>query len=473
MTAGVHHRRLSLTLASGITLDLANKLIPIYLLHYAQSRLGLEAFGFAQFAISLIEIMIPFVIMGYNQYGTLEVGRLRESPFKLRSLLTHLSLIKFVNAIVVSGLFLTACYLTPRYSPYMRTVTLLSVSLLLSSIDTLWMQYGIQKVALINLFNIIGKIVSLVSIVLFVSSPEDSTAYAFLTLLANMTTTVLSLAYSFYHYPPVKPRWDEIRRLMKSSQKYALIVMGLILFERIDMLITEHYFSTTGAGLYSGPMRINHSFMQFLHTIGAAFFAELLAVRDRKLFSRHIELATWSLMTVIAPIICGTWFVSQDILVFIFDEKFAVMDSSLWILLVSSLLHIFIVLFGTQVLLIHGQVKQVIVYMFIGITALVLSAQLFCPSLGLPGVAVAVLIGKAVTLSLILIRLKPYLERYPVREFVQATVPALLMMVYLLALEPQGFLLTVVHGALSFAIFTAIINRRIIGRFFSQIIKGR
>ena len=68
-------QRLSLAIFLTVIMELCNKLYPLLLFGLVIRRIGYEAFGQAQFGISLVELAVPLVTFGYHDYASIKVGR--------------------------------------------------------------------------------------------------------------------------------------------------------------------------------------------------------------------------------------------------------------------------------------------------------------------------------------------------------------------------------------------------------------
>ncbi len=61
----MHKKRLSIAVLSGLIVETLNKIVPLVIMFVAQKRLGMESFGFALFGVSIIEMAVNFVNLGF------------------------------------------------------------------------------------------------------------------------------------------------------------------------------------------------------------------------------------------------------------------------------------------------------------------------------------------------------------------------------------------------------------------------
>ena len=90
----LNKKRISLTVGFSVFSEVVNKLLPLYLVHFAQKTLGVPGLGFAQFGITVIEITIPFITFGYNNYGIVKAGQIKDDPEAVGRLIGKIMLMK-------------------------------------------------------------------------------------------------------------------------------------------------------------------------------------------------------------------------------------------------------------------------------------------------------------------------------------------------------------------------------------------
>ena len=228
-------------------------------MHVAQSRLGIEQFGYALFGITVIELVLPIITFGYNQYATIAGGK---DPGLLSKLMSSVFLLKLIHFLVLLGFLLAFFRFVSAYQIYFPLIASVSFILVFAVIETLWVQSASQSVAVSNVFVGLSRIVSLILILIFIKNSQDAILFAILSLVGNALVNVLSAVYSLRKFGLRLPDWQSMRHIFQKSQPYSVIVLLTILSERMDIFFAEHYGGLVGAGYYAGCARIGHSLMQ-------------------------------------------------------------------------------------------------------------------------------------------------------------------------------------------------------------------
>lgn len=454
----VNKKRLSFTTAFSLGVEVFAKIVPLLVLHFAQKALGVKAFGLSQYGIALVEIAIPFVIFGYHNYGAVLVGQVSKEPGKIARLISNITCLKLLHAVVTLGFMTLVLGASEVYRPYLPMMLALSFVMFTGAFDCFWTHLGVQKFAWVQGFIGVGKIISLVLVVLLVTHPEDSALYAALTFLANSCLHLATFVYCTKRFGIARPRWSEMTQLFVRARPYALVVILGIFADRLDWILVERLFGLRETGLYAGSARLNHSVFQLFNAITLSFFAEMLVCHDKKSLTRHFELGLWVMTSLFAPVLVGMIFVGRDVLGLIYGADFVGQEAPLLALLASTWFGTLGAMLSLQILQIRGATKPVLWALVAGTTVMTALIPALAQTLQLVGVAVSVLVGKALSAGLMLIAARRYLSQLPWGAVLRPMLAAAVMGLVLAGLGEMTFAKTVLVGGLSFAPVYLLLN---------------
>ena len=97
----MNKERIVRTVAFAIVVEFINKIFPLFIVFYVIRNLGKAAFGYAQFGIAMMEISLPFIILGYNVFGSIQVGKFRDQPERLGDVIGSIMSLKVIHGLVV------------------------------------------------------------------------------------------------------------------------------------------------------------------------------------------------------------------------------------------------------------------------------------------------------------------------------------------------------------------------------------
>jgi O-antigen/teichoic acid export membrane protein len=461
-------KRLSFTILVGVVVEILNKIVPLVVLSYVQKKLGVTAFGGAQFGIAIIEMAIPLVVFGYYHLGLVELSK-KPSNSAIGHLISNLSALKLIHALLV-GIGLAFMSLqVESYSGYFWLLIASSIALFFSGIDNVWLFIGTQKMAFVSFLIGLGRILSLVLILTFVQSEQDQIKFAIFYFLANgfVSATTAILAYRRYKLP--LPDFFSMRQIISKAKHFALVPIMMVFIDRIDLIVVERLWGSAGAGLYAGPLRLSHSLFQVLTAIANAFLSEVIAINDRKKFSKHIHAGVWILAAVLVPMICGIWFVSGDLLSLIFDDSYRSVGPVLGIMIAGLLFNVTILVYGQQVLLLRGEER----FFSLCLIGVVISILAMSSSLsefwGLTGIAAGMLAAKFIGATFIVRRALAYIDGFPWRSILSSIIPGIIMTLALLLIDLDQLAAKLAAGAIIYALFFVIFNYKMIKTILHKI----
>ena len=189
-------------LASGLA-EVSNKLAPLFLIHYAHSRIGLENFGSTQFIIGLIDLLATLVGLGYHQRAVMKVGeciregRLGDVP-EIAGRIIGLRLIQafvvFIPYVVYFG-----CFDKSIHAP---VALALSFGFFTSALDMTFLLIAEQKVIYITLFMLVARVLGIAAVLSAVANSGDYVYFALFTFGVAPFVSVLSFFYFIkkYHF---------------------------------------------------------------------------------------------------------------------------------------------------------------------------------------------------------------------------------------------------------------------------------
>ncbi len=462
----IYKKRISITVFSGLIVEILNKIAPLIIIHIAQKRLGIEKFGYALFGISVIELVLPVISFGYNQYGVIAAGK---DPSAIPKLMSSIFVLKLGHCIgLLACLYLFFGYV-PAYQSYFSLIMPLSLLLAVSVVDVLWVQSASQKVAVSNVFIGICRLVTLILILIFIKNSQDAILFAILSLVGNALVNLSTCFYSVYKFGLAPPDWIGIRTIFQKSLPYSVVILLTIVSERIDIFFAEHFGGLAGAGYYAGSSRLGHSLTQIANTIIAAFFSEMVIIQDKQSLSSHMRWSLWILLFFLSPFIFGVWFVAGDVLSFIFDEKFRAIESVLGWIFLSASLSVLTASFGQQVLFLTGQIRTYAKALALGVLISSTLAYLVGGT-SLYAIAIAMCIGKFFTTFIVFMAARKSLVEFPIAILFKTLGPGFLMGLVLFVLQLPSFFANVGLGAVVFFFFGFMMNRREFLGLYTQVL---
>ena len=387
----LERKRIAAGLVAGIIAEIANKLFPLLTLHIAATKLGVLEFGRSQFVLWLIDMAAVFVIFGYGSLAPL-LWRDGNSSEDRSRLLGMTMLVRTVHALLAAALLILICHYYVGWNEYLPLLLPSLFAIFSTAFDMVWALSSMQKLTVFSIMSLVAKTVGLILILCFVNDDQDALIYMVAILGANAVVNLGSCIYVVKKIGAKLPHVSAIKKLFTASLPYALSFMLLTLLDRFDVFIVEYHLGNEGAGSYIGPSKIAQSFLPFVAMINGIFYSEVLAVFDKNSALTHLQTSLRVVLLAVLPIVVGVWFVDSD-------RQFGTVLS---VLSQSILPHVFLSVFGLQVLMLGKKIAAFNASIALGLIAGAATAWYGLQPYGLLGVAGGVTFGKWVTAILTL-----------------------------------------------------------------------
>ena len=455
----INHRRISLTIASSLFLEVINKISPLLILHHAQKTLGLPDFGWAQIQLALFETLQPLVTYGFASYALAETSSKGDETPHLQNLFSHIFVAKIINAALVSILYLASLH--ARGSVIDATsLGILAIVMLAGVFDFYWIAVVKHKIANISLISGLFRIISLIAILTFVKDPGDKALFVGLSLIPNALISIGTGLISFRFLKFSRLAWPRIKEIFYKASPFALLVLVITILERADIFAVERSYGLAVAGAYAGPAKVVQSLSMVISSLSLPFFAEILKVNDRDTLAKHVSLSLWCLSALIAPIVFGMPFIEADVIHILFTNVSSSVDHIVSLLSVGMIGTIFVSVFGLQLLMAKGRpwpiVKACLVYVVLVPLAIWMGRDQF----GLQAVALSVIVGKILVGLACLYAAKGYLPKIPWLTFFKPFMAGACMGLVLWLSHLDGLILNIAVGGVAYAIAMLVSNFR-------------
>ncbi|WP_276861679.1 flippase [Anaerococcus tetradius] len=370
-------------------------LIPIITAPYISRVLGTRGIGLYSFNNSIAYYFVIFTMLGLNNYGNREVARTRDDKKKLSKSFFSIYGLQFICGIITNILYLL-------YSFFITNNLILSISLyplvLAAMFDINWFYFGVENFRFTIIRNVIIKILTTISIFVFVNDMNDVAVYC-LILSIGMLLSNLSLWTLLGKYVDIYiPRWEEIRIHIRPNLLLFVTVISVSLFKIMDKIMLGVITTSNEVGLYESAEKIIAIPTAFVLSLGTVMLPRMSNVIAKNDKSRSLELIENSIIFAIflsTSLGFGIMGISKEFVPIFFGDGFEKCIYLLWILLPSSIFIAFANVIRTQYLLPIGDDKTYVISSIIGAIINLIINYILIPKLGSIGAAIGTLVSEA------------------------------------------------------------------------------
>lgn len=253
--------------------QLANYLLPLLTIPYLARVLGPEGFGKLTLAQALAQYLFWVLEYGFMFSATREVARVRDNPKRLGEIIAGVLQARLFLLTPVAGLTFLLAYLIPTLKGEWGLVFGVFIFAVGSSFNFVWFFQGLERMRVVSIIEIGGRILATFGIFLFIKKPEDVALPLYLQALSFFLTNGLGFYWAIkaVHWPGLSGGgvW-----LQKGFGLFAYNV-GAALYANVNLVTASFLLSPIQMGHYAAAEKVVRVLINLWVPIGRLFFPKL------------------------------------------------------------------------------------------------------------------------------------------------------------------------------------------------------
>lgn len=229
-------------------------IVPLITAPYISRVIGIDGIGDYSYTASISSYFCFFAILGSNVFGQREVASCGGDRNKVTTVFWNLFFIRLFFTLITLFVYIFFCQ---------RSNGVIKVLLLLQTIDVVgqvfditWLFQGLEEFGLILIRNIIMKSISVLSIFLFVHSPDDLYLYVGMMSFANVLSNIVLFFSLKKHVNRPLIKFSTMRSYILPIVKLFIPTITLNLYNQIDKSMLGAMSVSYEAGAYEQATKI-------------------------------------------------------------------------------------------------------------------------------------------------------------------------------------------------------------------------
>ena len=177
-------------------LTIAGYIFPFITFPYVTRVLGVEGIGANQFAESTVAYFSIFAMLGTGTVGIREIAKARGNREELSKVFCGLLYINLISTLLAIVALVVCVNIIPTFASHANMLYIGTAKLLCTTLTIEWFFKGLEDFRYITLRAIIIRLFYVVSVFVFVRSPEDYVIYFVLSTLTVVINAIVNLVYA-------------------------------------------------------------------------------------------------------------------------------------------------------------------------------------------------------------------------------------------------------------------------------------
>jgi len=252
----------------------ADFILPLIVLPYLITVLGVEKFGLIAFAAALVNYFLNITQYGFSLSAVRDLSKNQDNPQKLEEIFNSVLSTKFFLLIISSLVFVLLIIIVPSFSEY-YLLYVFSFGLVIGDVFfPKWFFQGVEQMRFITLINILFKLTFLILVFLFIKKESD---FVYVPLLQSIGIIFGGLCSLYIIYKKYKIRYRlvrflEIKAQLKLSFSSCVTLIVPSLYSNTSVFLLGIFTNNTLVGYLSGALRISNAFSSFNAILTRTFY---------------------------------------------------------------------------------------------------------------------------------------------------------------------------------------------------------
>ncbi|MCY7007863.1 flippase [Fusobacterium simiae] len=382
---------------------------------YITRVLGPENLGKIEYVNSIIAYFMLFTVLGIPSYGIRETAKYRDSKKKLTRVVVELLIIIFITTIIGYVVLFAFIYFNKNFFDIRDILLVMSINIICNNIGFEWFYQGIENQLYITKRFILIRVLTLITLFLFVKSKNDYLIYAFILVMMQSGSNILNFINlrKYINLKKIKFSDMEIQKHIKPILIIFSATVATTIYLQLDSVMIGNV-SKEAVGIYIVPNRLIRMMLVVITALGSVLLPRItncLKNKDYKNYNICMNNSLNYIFFISIPIAVSTFLLADNIINVMAGSQFK--ESVLTMKILSPILFTIGIAYflGFQLLYPLGLEKYYTYSVIVAAVVNFIFNYLMIPKYLQNGAAVGTVIAEAIGPLIMLFFARKYLKR--------------------------------------------------------------
>lgn len=342
-----------------------NIITPIFTTPYVSRALGSENIGVDAYVNSIVQIFVVFIILNIGVYGRKKIAS-AQSKEEIQTEFCGIYSVQFTTTIIV--LFLYSMYVF-QVNQYHNIFWIYSITLVSTGLDVAWYFIGLEKVKRIMIRNTFVRLLSIVSIFLFVKNYEDLWKFVLISSLSLFFGQFITWIAVIKEIKQIKLSFIGIKQHLRPILVLSIIPCVSLIYMSVNKIALGHIIGNLEVGFYNQAYKlivICMGFINALSTVVMPRMVHLYTKGEEEKFKGIIKFSIDYTCLTTLPLVVIIIVIANDLVPIFLGSSFSPVSNVLIALAPGLILAGLTDIFGVQILLTIGRNKAYAASVIVG-----------------------------------------------------------------------------------------------------------
>lgn len=305
-------------------LMVSNYIINLILFPYCARVLGVERFGTINFTQNIVQYFMFIAMMGVTHVGVREIAKQTNKEDLNRCYSSMLGLNLLYTAVSLA-IFVPMIFFVDRFYEIKTLFFLGAFQTLIATFSIEWYFRGTENFKYITIRNIIIKVLYVISVFVFVHTPEDYVLFYFLTVLMTVVGAVVNYMYSrsFIHF---SIRDVNLKTYLKSTLSLGAYSILTSMYTTFNVAFLGFVWDDIQVGYYTTALKLYTVILGFYSAFTGVMLPRMTAITgsgDETSFNGLIHKSFELFYTISIPMVIVLFILAPEVVTLLAGNEYA------------------------------------------------------------------------------------------------------------------------------------------------------
>lgn len=248
-------------------------IIPLITTPYIARVIGAEGVGIQSYTYSIANYFVLFAMLGVNNHGNRSIAMVRDDKEKLSKTFWSIYSLQAIMAIVMIVIYIGYTMSFVRENKIIACIQLIYI--ISALLDINWFFFGMEQFKITVTRNTIIKLLTMLSIFIFVKDKNDLYLYSLILALGILLSQSILWLYIKKYISFVKVKKEDIIKQIKPNLILFIPVIAISLYKIMDKIMLGSMSNMVQVGFYENSEKIINIPLGIITALGTVMLPKM------------------------------------------------------------------------------------------------------------------------------------------------------------------------------------------------------
>lgn len=248
-------------------------ILPLITTPYIARMIGANGVGVQSYTYSVVNYFILFAMLGVNNYGNRSIAAVRDDKAKLSKTFWSIYGLQAILSMIMLIMYMLYLIFITNENKVIAGIQ--SIYIFSALLDINWFFFGIENFKITVTRNAFIKIISAISIFIFVKKQDDLYMYSLILVIGTIISQVILWFFIKQYIDFVKIKTKDILEHLKPNLVLFVPVIAVSIYKVMDKIMLGSLSTMTQVGFYENSEKIINIPLGFIVALGTVMLPRM------------------------------------------------------------------------------------------------------------------------------------------------------------------------------------------------------